>query len=236
MWHAPLNKKLVIKGKFRDLFLEGVYNALDVWFLDGDDALDDGVSTNDFCSKPYADLSEREKLWALAEVTRCLTTKCSTPELLQWNESVVYAVFEVINNLVTYEIDMEPAHEDMIKNGDFDEFDTHEIRKLVSEAQREVIHYDLPEDYIDPMSDDKDQWEAAITEDLAEVILWDYDFLECYAEIVCDKSPERAEMIKYMADIPKNYYSTPIPLVTDEMLEKAKRFLRKTFKAHYSKK
>lgn len=238
MWHAHFNKKLVLEGKFKELFLEGVYNALDVWFLDGDRALkeDCEVSTNDFCSKPYADLSGREKLWALAEVTRCLTTKCPPPELLQWNESAVYAVFEVLNVLVAYEIDMEPTHEHMIEKGEIDEFDLHATRKLVSEAQREVRDYELPEDYIDPKSDDIDEWERVITDDLAEVILWDDDFLECNARIVCDKSPERAEMVKHMAGIPHDYYSTPIPLVTDEMLKKAKRFLRKTFKALYSKK
>lgn len=238
MWRANPDKKLVLEGKFKELFLKGVYSALDLWFLEGDRALDEyrEVSTNDFCSKPYADLSGREKLWALAEVTRCLTTKCETPELLQWNESAVYAVFEVLNVLVTYEIDMEPTYEDMIEKGEIDEFDLYATRKLVSEAQREVRDYDLPEDYVDPKSDDIDEWERVITDDLAEIILWDDDFLECNARIVCDKSPERAEMVKYMAGIPRDYYSTPIPLVTDEMLKKAKRFLRKTFKALYSKK
>lgn len=236
MWHASSDKELVIKGKYKKLFLKGVYHALDVWVLDGDDALEEGgqISTNDFCSKPYSDLSNREKLWCLAEVTRCLTTKCEPPKLLQWNESVVYAVFEVIQTLVTYEIDMQSTNEQMIEDEEI-EIDTHEWRKLVSKVQRKVVDLDS-EDYIDPDSDDIDEWIEVITEDLAGVILWDDDFLQCNANMVCDKSPENAKMAKYMLGIADEYYSTPVPHVTDKMLHQAKKFLNKTFDRLYGTK
>lgn len=232
MWHASTDKKLVIQGKFKELFLEGVYAALDNWFLEGDCVLKDGedISTNDFCSKPYVNFSNEEKLYAMYEITRCLTTKCASAELLQWNESSVYAVFEIIRNLVCYEIDMMDMNEEMIKNGEIEKFDTHQMRKLVSEAEREVRDYDDEEDYIDPKCDDTDEWESVILDNLAEIILWDDDFLECSEKIICDKSPERAEIIKYMGGIADNYYSEPMPLVTKNMLTKAKRFLKKTFK------
>jgi len=228
MWHASTDKKLVLSGKLKELFLEGVYEALNDWFLEGDIAIEDdedGLSYVQY-SQPYEGLSNREKLWGVAEVTRCLATKCRTPPLLQWNESVVYAVFETIAAEISVEIDNE-------RHGEAEEEYRFHWRKLASEAQRELIEYDEPEEYIDPKSDDHKEWERVVTEELAGTILWDDDFLECNAKIVCDNSPERAEMLKYLGGIPDDYYSTPVPHVTDEMLRKAKRFLKKTFNELY---
>jgi hypothetical protein len=221
MWHAPGNKKLVIQGKFKELFLEGVSAALEGWFTNGDAALDgdDWGLTYVKYSEPYANLSNKEKLWALAEVTRCLTTNCKPPKLLQWNESAVYAVFETIASEIIVEIDNNAMG---VHDPDFRSW-----RKLASEAQRELRDYEDDEHYIDPESDDAYKWQSVVINNLAELILWDDDFLESSARIICDKSPERAERVKYMAGISKDYYSTPIPIVTEEMLKKAKKFLRK---------
>lgn len=230
MWHANSDRKLVIQGKFKELFLEGVYSSLNVWFKEGDRALLDGrhISTNDHPSKPYRNFSNEEKLYALAEVTRCLTTKCRPPELLQWNESAVYAVFESINNLVRYEIETREEYEYMALEGEIGPFDPHERRRLVSEAQREVMD-SSHQDHIDPECDDPREWKRLILGRLSKTILWDDDFIERDFGNVPDKSPETAKIFKRLMGVADNYYSEPMPLVTEKMLGNAKRFLMKTF-------
>ena len=208
MWHAPASRDLIIQGKFKKLFLEGVYEAIDNWLElgyckwgggDGED-----ISTkDDVCSAPYDKFSNKKKLYAIAEITRCLTTNCEPPELFQWNESSVYAVFEMISCAVESEIDMMSYYEEAIKKGELEEGLQYRMRKIVSEAEREQFPDEEEENYIDPKCDNIEDWSYVILGPLAETILWDDDFLNRSS----------------------NEYKTPMPKITGDMMTRAKRFL-----------
>ena len=229
MWHASEKSDFILTGNLKKLFLEGVYETLELFFSErmsfeelsrNDDFITTNGSSHHDC---YNRLSDLEKVYAVAQVTKDLTGPAKAPKLLQWNESAVYAVFQSIQAAISFEIDSQD---------DLDEY-SHRWRKLVSAAEREQIDYGIEEvegeesEYIDPLSDDHDEWDRVV-ESLADVILWDRDFLD--EDIFLDSPPNRARKVKQSAGIDDDYFSTPIPAVNKLRFEKAARFLRKAIK------
>ena len=225
MWRTP-NGDQTIKGKYKKLFLDGAWETIELFMMEEDE--EGFITTNGSGGhEPFNSLSNREKVYGLASVTKSLVGKSKSPKLFQWNESIIYAVFQSILAEVDYEIDACRTSEEYAQC----EF-SHHWRKMISEAEREV--FDESDEYIDPSCEDRDEWEAVV-EFLADQILHDRDFLDSYAKIVTDNDPKRAKALKYFAGIPEDYYSTPMPLVTDEMFEDAEKFLKKTFKMEAKK-
>lgn len=210
--------------------MEGVYETLELFFTekmsfeelsDNEEMVTTNGSSYHNC---YNNFTNAEKIYAISEVTRHLTTKSKAPKLLQWNESAVYAVFQSIQAAISFEIDSE---EDMGKY-------SHYWRKLVSAAEREFIDYGIKEDpddeeseYMNPLSKDHDEWDRVV-DSLSETILWDQDFL-C-EDIFLDTHPECSKKIKMYAGIDDDYFSTPIPTVNKLQFQKAARFLKKITK------
>lgn len=219
MWNSCVDRNSVIKGNFKNLFLEGVYETLELFF-ENDDCEEGEITTNgaDY-HKPYANFTNEEKIYSIAFVTKALTSsKIKAPKLLQWNESAIYAVFESMKGAVSFEVDMAE---------DLDKF-AFRWRKLISKAEREVKDYDNEEDYINVKCDDIEEWEIVI-DNLADEILHDRDFEDDFARIIVDKSPESSEYLKYFGGIPRSYFIETMGIVTKKKLKKASEFLKHIF-------
>ena len=221
MWNAPFNKNFTLRGDFKKLFLEGVYETLELFFQDKGDCEEGFITT---CGvnyhKPYANFTNEEKIYSIAFVTKALTSdKIKSPKLLQWNESAVYAVFESMKGAVCFEVDSADGL------GKF----AFRWRKLISKAEKEVKEYDNEEDYIDVKCDDIKKWEIVI-ENLADEILHDRDFCDAFARIIVDNPPELSELLKHQGGIPQSYYTETMGIVTRKKLKKASEFLRKRYK------
>lgn len=221
MWNMNSGDS-VLKGKFRELFLNGVAAALDEYISTDDcwPVFDDDLSSDGFSYHAAFDrIGAAEKAYAIMEVTRCLTTKCDKPALFQWNESAVYAVFEVIFSEVLIEMDVQAL----------DGTDEHSYfwRSLVSAAERERREECEDWPYISVGCQDRSEWESLILETLADEILWDRDFED---DVFADKTPKEAAAIGVLFGISGDYYSTPVPLVTPAVLKQSKKSLLKTLK------
>jgi len=220
MWTTGFEENFILKGKFKKLFLAGVYETLELFFIDG--KCEEGFITtcgSDY-HKPFASFTNEEKIYSVAFVTKALTSKkLKNTKLLQWNESAIYAVFESMKGAVCFEIDCADGL------GKF----AFRWRKLISDAEREVKDYDDEKDYIKVKCDDIRKWENVI-EDLADEILHDRDFEESFESIIVDNSPELSELMKHQGGIPEKYYTETMGNITKEKLEKASSFLRKIMK------
>lgn len=237
MWHASYSEKsdFILSGSLRKLFLKGVYETLELFFTekmsfeelsDNEEMITTNGSPYHNC---YNNLTNAEKIYAISEVTRHLTSKSKAPKLFQWNESAIYAVFQSIQAEISFEIDAETHF-----HGNFPGEHSHDWRRLVSAAEREFVDYGIEEDpddeeseYINPLSQDHDEWDDVV-DSLSETILWDQDFL-C-EDIFLDAPPECSKKIKMYAGVDDDYFLTPIPTFNKLEFQKAARFLEKIIK------
>jgi hypothetical protein len=220
MWNAPFNKNFTLKGKFKKLFLEGVYQTLELFFQEGE--CEEGFITTNGTDyhKPFENFTNKEKIYSIAFVTKALISdKVKSPKLVQWNESAVYAVFESIKGSVSFEVDEADGL------GKF----AFRWRNLISKAQRECKMGLEEEDFIDVKCDNIREWETVI-DNLADEILHDRDFEEDFESMIVDNPPELSDLLKYQGGIPTHYYTKTMGHVSKKKLKKASDFLRKVLK------
>lgn len=212
MWHTDSEIK-ILQGAFRKLFLWGVHELVEYCIEDGfataEDVASNGADHHDFFDR----LEDEEKVYVIAEVTRCLTTDEEAPDLCQWRESAVYAVFEAIAAAVEIEIDQCQEDEEFAES----EY-SHFWRTLLSEAERECR--EEPEDggYASIDDSDAEEWTDLATEYFADLILWDRDFL---CDTISDRPPHVSAEIKAMHGIVDDYYTTAIPAVTSKVFQES---------------
>jgi hypothetical protein len=216
--------KKVLTGKFKKLFLEGVREIVEYCIEDGFQDVSDVASNGAEHHAVFGRLEPEEMVFAIAEVTRALTTKVAPPDLCQWRESAVYAVFEAISAAVQIEIDMHRTCEDFASS-------PREVlyfwRSLVSSAERQVREEDEDCPYIDIDCDDEEEWDYLVSECLADHILWDRDFI---TEYFSDFPPGASKELNKQYGISDDYYTEVIPLVTSKMLADSGSFICKALK------
>lgn len=226
MWRAQSNHKFVLTGKFKDLVIAVMRDVLDEFFMrcqtdpefikDVFDEIEEDAEDLFFVEwhQPFEGLSTRDKIVLLARVLKALLDPdVPAPELTQYNESAMFAIFEAIAAAIDLEIDYADT---MREEG----HDPYELRRLVSIIEKEHVNYDdESEPCIDYTSNDAARWTEAV-DSLAELILWDLDFIEFSdRNTIADAEPEIAEMAKMVLGIDKDYYRAVVGLVSlDEFL------------------
>lgn len=200
MWHTSQGDRK-IEGAERRLLILGATQLADDFEQFNQVGFEFGAAILDF-------IQSKDLVPLIFQVLRQLLDNSPVPELLAWNEALIYEMYGGINVLLDYEIDDQGFHGpkkehffirqailDALKKEDDD--DPLPLPKLKSKARR--------------------QWHDEI-EYLSENILWDHDFLT-YEEFA-DIHPDRAAAIKEFAGIDKEYYAaTPNPIGEKERAE-----------------
>lgn len=236
MWRTPTGNR-VITGKFKKMFAYGVASMLEWMFnektitnkkilsavFDEDYKAtgpeEDYILHHDFFHEPFRSFTLKDKLMAVATVTKALfDKKTPCPELQQYNESAVYAVFEAVTTEIQIEIDVE---KDKIDS----EF-TYYARKLVSDAEQEVCKYERDDDFIKVTCAKIEDWRCLV-DGLSEQILWDMDFLDTD---LADADPEIAAYVKQTMGIDPNYYTGVMPPYTKQEFLVAMAYLHRVIK------
>ena len=216
-----------LRGAMRELFVSGVVEACGCFINDSesreDAILDDWIGwQSERCNEPYERLEPTEKVYALAEVARALTTKSEPPTPTQWSEATIYAVFETIAEAVEGEICWCSDDDDFARS-----HCSHTWRLRVAAAERQTRELlDDEDEYIHVESDDIDEWRRVVL-GLSEEILWDLDFLD---NELPDLPPQASQGAHQMFGINSDYYTDTVPVVTEERLSEAERFLKKLAK------
>ena len=135
-----------------------------------------------------------------------LDSAAPPPKLTAICEGTIYAIFRELETLIEAEVSFEQHHTRP----------NHRLRALARDAwisgcqqssedavlgNAELTGQAIPE--LD--CTDMDQW-ADFVELIADHILWDRDFE--FEKLVCDASPDQAELIKQQLGINDDYYST----------------------------
>ena len=159
MWHTPSRGSTPLLGNFKKLVLSAAIDEIEFLL----DVCDPHDSKPPSAGRSFDSLSEREQAYALAVVAKCLTTDCQEPELLQWNESTVAAIFLLIYQNVQLELeDNDLGHRCCY------------WRSLVAGAEREAVEDDGLYEYVNPESECIEDRGQAI-ETIESLIRWDAD-------------------------------------------------------------
>lgn len=234
MWRAQSDPEFVLSGPFKDLVVTTLDYAFEEFFFRGrcdpkflDDVfaeIEEDPEDLFFIEwhRPFENYSTRDKVVLFARVLRALLEPTvSQPPLSQCYESTMFAIFELIEVVISDEIDN--AEFTLAEGGD-----PYEIRRLASLAEKEHIEH-LYGQHIDYTSTDMDHWHEVV-DSLANLILWDLDFLESGGpEILADADPDKAAFCKNIFGINTEYYTDTVGLVSQAEFLTAVDYLLQTF-------
>jgi len=221
MWKTSRFGVSSLSGAYKKLFIEAALN--EATWINNIEAFDGKTPE---AGRSYERLSDREKTCAIASVLDSLTNERPAPDLVQWSESTVGAIFDGLGAAIGCEIEIEATGQ-AAENG------SHYFwRKLTLDAAKEALPEEAlyciingdEDEQIEVDCKDEDSWRCLV-ECLADMILWDRDFEQSFADSFLRRSAGAATVAGQMLGVRCQYFTTPIPAATDDRLRRAERFL-----------
>jgi len=203
------HKDIKLEGKLKDLYITGVYENFEYFFLDySEEYLKDIIKETDtfylnrcpMHHRPFKDITTKEKLYSVSRVSKALLTEDEVLQPHQWSDSAIYSIFESILNAVSIEIFSVEHKKDKFK-----------YRKMVNNTYFEIYKTRFIEDD----SKQVDAW-YEVVESLADELLENRLFEHSRAKKILDALPEKSINLKIKNKIPSNYYIETIGYIPEK--------------------
>ncbi|MHC4538487.1 MAG: hypothetical protein ACYTEK_07115 [Planctomycetota bacterium] len=204
MWRTQYGDR-ALQGAEAIVFAEALWSLLDEATIGTLDDYEFGIEVFD-------DLTFGQRIATLSIIANGLLRKDTPPvRLTAVLEGAIAAVFQHIQNQITFEIDTP-------------EFGTG-WRELVIAARRQTEGDDSERAEIPgPTCEDLDEWDLQMQE-LSGGVLWDGDYED--AQLYIDFSPEKSKELRGLMGIPKDYFMAIADDLTDEEAQARIKQLKK---------
>ena len=163
----------------------------------------------------FDSLDPKTQVFALAYVLRHLSEPdLPSPDLYAWNEGTAWAMFVKAGDELEIEFEFEevPDIDDDLRFG-FRHLIRDALEAVDPTARRPPLH-----------SRNLSVWKDCL-DVIADHLFWDRDFLD--EKKFLDLDPLGSKLLKKLAGIAEDYFSTPPPLVREEDYREADRYLRR---------
>jgi len=193
MWRTQYGDR-TLEGAESVLFAEALYSLLD-------EATSGTVDDYEIGIECFDNLTFGQRVSVLSIIGNGLLRKDTLPvRLTAVLEGAIAAVFQHIQELITFEIDTS-------------EFGT-SWRELVIAVRKQMEGDDTERVQIpEPTCEDLDEWDFQIQK-LSGGVLWDGDYQD--AQLYIDFSPEKSKELRGMMGIPDDYFMAIADDLTDE--------------------
>ena len=193
MWRTQYGDR-TLEGAESVLFAEALYSLLD-------EATSGTVDDYEIGIECFDNLTFGQRVSVLSIIGNGLLRKDTLPvRLTAVLEGAIAAVFQHIQELITFEIDTS-------------EFGT-SWRELVIAVRKQMEGDDTERAQIpEPTCEDLDEWDFQIQK-LSGGVLWDGDYQD--AQLYIDFSPEKSKELRGMMGIPDDYFMAIADDLTDE--------------------
>ncbi len=204
MWRTQYGDR-ALEGAEAKVFAEALLSLLDEAVMGTLDDYELGIEVFD-------NLTFGQRIATLSIIGNGLLRRDTPPvRLTAVLEGAIAAVFQHIQDLITFEIDTP-------------EFGT-SWRELVIAARRQTEGDDAERAQIpEPTCQDLDEWDLQMQE-LSDAVLWDGDYQD--AQLYIDFPPEESKELRGLMGIPKDYFTAIAEDLTDKEAKARIRQLRK---------